>query len=86
MTNNQGAAIDLGPIRRWTVGKVLFAENDFIIRAFAVTDDLDQIGKLGWVPHNETEIYVTYISAETARLWDGLDGENVTPHKKTPPS
>jgi hypothetical protein len=67
-------AIDLGQVRRWKEGHILFAENDLIRMAYAVTDDPKRIGTGGWSNPTDDAIWVEWIDAETAKFWPD-DGE-----------
>lgn len=60
---------DLGPVERWKDGDVLFAENDAVTMAYAVTADPQKVGSSGW--HGSKEIRVEYITPEAGALWDG---------------
>jgi hypothetical protein len=64
-------AFDFGEVRRWKEGDVLWAENDFIRMAYAVTDDTDLVGSIGL--HGPDQLCVEYISPTTAALWQGDD-------------
>lgn len=64
---------DLGPVRRWKEGDILYAENDFVRMAYVVTDDHEKLSgwRLGLHPYGDTEICVGYITHDQAKAWDG---------------
>jgi hypothetical protein len=59
----------LGPVRFWREGDVLFAANDYISGAYVATNYRTKIGKHGWHPFRDTQIYVQFISPEIAEAW-----------------
>lgn len=61
--------MNLGPVRRWKEGNVLFAENDFIKMAYAVTKVPEKIGTLGWYGKGQNAICVEFISESVSHAW-----------------
>lgn len=57
-----------GKVRRWKDGDILYAENDAVLMAHVVTDDLTKLGQLAW--HGPNKICVEYVSPKTASLWE----------------
>jgi hypothetical protein len=56
--------IDLGPVRRWRTGGILWAENDLLVGAFVI--DPSRVGEMTWYD----DIMVEFITPKTGRLWD----------------
>jgi hypothetical protein len=59
-----------GPVKRWKVGNVLYAQNDFCKLAYVITDDPLKVGTLGRSDETENAVIVQFISAEQGKLWD----------------
>lgn len=57
-----------GNIKRWKDGDLLWAENDWVKMAYAVSGDPAKIGNIGIVG----DTYVEFITEKQARLWDVL--------------
>lgn len=65
---------DLGPVRLWKEGDILFADNDILLMAYAVADDQHPAGTEGW--RGPEQIWVGYITPEKAKAWDGVSGQS----------
>lgn len=56
------APLDLGLVRCWLEGDILYAENDFLKLAWAQTNDPEKFGKFGW--HGPRQIGVEYVGPD----------------------
>lgn len=52
--------LDLGPVKRWRDGDIIFVENDWIRMAYVETDDPSKVGTLGL--HGPDRMCVEYIA------------------------
>ncbi len=57
----------IGGVRRWKDGDILYAENDWLLMAYVVTDDVSKLDALKI--HGPDEVFVQLISADQAEPW-----------------